>query len=140
MENRDETIIYVDMDHVLCDYAEGFSRQKALFPGLVFPQSQPGMYIGLKPLPGAIDAYHWLIDHPGCPSKVSNFFYKISNCKANHAIRRPFYLGCFEIFGGICHFSGGFKGQTHRGAGLKWGSTHIYAISTMADSSDDTDV
>ncbi|MBM7425002.1 5' nucleotidase, NT5C type [Spongiibacter marinus] len=65
MADRKQTIIYVDMDHVLCDYAEGFSRQKDLFPDLQFPQSEePGMYIGLNPLPGAIESYHWLNDLP----------------------------------------------------------------------------
>lgn len=64
MAHSNEKIIYVDMDHVLCDYKDGFSRQKALFPDLEFPQSQPGMYIGMNPLPGAIEAYQWLNDHP----------------------------------------------------------------------------
>ncbi|MBD2860283.1 hypothetical protein IB286_14900 [Spongiibacter sp. KMU-158] len=64
MAQRDKAIIYVDMDHVLCDYQDGFSRQKAMFPDLEFPQSQPGLYIGLNPLPGAIETYRWLNDHP----------------------------------------------------------------------------
>lgn len=64
MSAQKETIIYVDMDHVLCDYENGFIRQKALFPDLAFPQSEPGMYIGLNPLPGAIEAYQWLDEHP----------------------------------------------------------------------------
>lgn len=59
-----KAIIYVDMDHVLCDYEEAWARQKALYPDLEFPQSQPGMYIGMNPLPGAIDTFHWLNDHP----------------------------------------------------------------------------
>jgi len=34
---KDKTIIYVDMDHVLCDYAAGFSAHKAKHPNLKFP-------------------------------------------------------------------------------------------------------
>lgn len=64
MTKGSKAIIYVDMDHVLCDYEEAWARQKALFPDLEFPQSQPGMYIGMNPLPGAIDTYHWLNNHP----------------------------------------------------------------------------
>ncbi|WP_233208704.1 5' nucleotidase, NT5C type [Zhongshania marina] len=64
MSYRNEAVIYVDMDHVLCDYEEAWTRQKNLFPDLEFPQSQPGMYIGMNPLPGAIEAYRWLDDHP----------------------------------------------------------------------------
>jgi len=56
------TTIYVDMDHVLCGYDEGFLRQQALHPDLQYPQSQPEMYIGLLPLPDALDTYRWLHD------------------------------------------------------------------------------
>ncbi|WP_232787720.1 5' nucleotidase, NT5C type [Spongiibacter nanhainus] len=52
------------MDHVLCDYKTGFARHKARFPDLAFPQSEPGLYVDLDPLPGAIDSYRWLHNHP----------------------------------------------------------------------------
>lgn len=57
-------IIYVDMDQVLCDYAAGFQRHKELYPHLPYPQSEPGLYESLEPLPGAIEAYRWLSSHP----------------------------------------------------------------------------
>lgn len=52
------------MDHVLCDYDEGFEAHQAKYPDLEFPQSEPGMYVNLEPLPGAIDAYQWLDSLP----------------------------------------------------------------------------
>ncbi len=64
MNANTKTIIYVDMDHVLCDYAEGFARHKRLYPELPYPQSQPGLYAGLKPLKEAVETYCWLNDHP----------------------------------------------------------------------------
>lgn len=57
-------IIYVDMDHVLCDYASGSERHKAKYPELQYPQSQPGLYESLLPIPGAIDTYLWLHSSP----------------------------------------------------------------------------
>ncbi|MCP5016337.1 MAG: hypothetical protein GY938_13855 [Ketobacter sp.] len=48
------------MDHVLCDYETGFKRHQAKYPDLSFPQSQPGLYIGLEPIEGAIKAFSWL--------------------------------------------------------------------------------
>ncbi len=57
---KSKTIIYVDMDFTLCDYAEGFTRHQLLYPDLEYPQSQPGLYRNLNPMPGAIDAYRWL--------------------------------------------------------------------------------
>mgnify|MGYP000185639297 FL=1 len=60
----DKTIIYVDMDHVLCDYEAGFAKHQARYPAETYPQSQPGLYIGLAPMPGAIETYLWLHEHP----------------------------------------------------------------------------
>ncbi len=59
-----KAIVYVDMDHVLCDYATGFARHKAEYPNLAFPQSVPGLYESLGPMPDAIDSYMWLHEHP----------------------------------------------------------------------------
>ncbi len=53
-------IIYVDMDHTLCDYETGFRQHQARFPDLKFPQSQPGLYLSLNPFDGAIETYQWL--------------------------------------------------------------------------------
>lgn len=60
----DKTIIYVDMDRVLCDYDEGYARHKAKFPELKYPQSEPGLYLGLNPMPGAIETYQWMDEQP----------------------------------------------------------------------------
>lgn len=57
-------IIYVDMDFVLCDYAKGYREHQARYPDLKYPQSQPGLYINLEPMPGALEAYRWLDAHP----------------------------------------------------------------------------
>lgn len=59
-----KTIIYVDMDHVLCDYKAGFAQWQAKYPEMKYPQSRPGMYLSLKPMEGAIDTYLWLHNHP----------------------------------------------------------------------------
>jgi len=56
-------IVYVDMDHVLCDYKKGFRIWQEKFPHLEFPQSEPGMYLALELMPGAISAYGWLEQH-----------------------------------------------------------------------------
>jgi 5'(3')-deoxyribonucleotidase len=58
-----KAIVYVDMDHVLCDYATGFARHKAEYPNLAFPQSVPGLYESLDPMPDAIESYMWLHEH-----------------------------------------------------------------------------
>lgn len=52
------------MDFTLCDYAEGFKRHKALHPNQQYPQSQPGLYAGLKPMPNAIETYRWMAQQP----------------------------------------------------------------------------
>lgn len=53
-------IIYIDMDKTLCDYRAGFSTHKEKHPKEVFPQSIPGLYLSLPPLPDAIETYQWL--------------------------------------------------------------------------------
>lgn len=64
MHTDKKKIIYVDMDFVLCDYASGFAEHQQRFPELRFPQSQPGLYLNLKPIQGAIDVYCWLTQQP----------------------------------------------------------------------------
>lgn len=59
-----KTIIYIDMDHVLCDYRKGYLKHQKLYPELEYPQSQPGLYINLDPITGAIETYQWLDEHP----------------------------------------------------------------------------
>ncbi len=64
MAETTKKIVYVDMDHVLCDYAAGFKAHQEKYPHLKYPQSEPGLYISLDPLPGAIEIYQWLDQHP----------------------------------------------------------------------------
>ncbi|MFE8070131.1 hypothetical protein QQM79_03650 [Marinobacteraceae bacterium S3BR75-40.1] len=56
----EKTVIYIDMDHTLCDYAAGFKEYQRRFPELQFPQSVEGFYLNLKPLEGAVETFHWL--------------------------------------------------------------------------------
>jgi 5'-nucleotidase len=60
MEMIDKKVVYVDMDFVLCDYDKGFRLHKGKYPDIKYPQSQPGLYVNLAPIDGAIEAYHWL--------------------------------------------------------------------------------
>lgn len=52
------------MDFTLCDYEEGFRRHKEKYPDLKYPQSQPGMYAALNPMPGAVESFKWLMAQP----------------------------------------------------------------------------
>lgn len=62
--------VYVDMDDTLCDYTSGFERHKKKYPQHEFPQSEPGLYISLDPLPGAIEAYRWLEQNPSLDTYI----------------------------------------------------------------------
>ncbi|MEY8215482.1 MAG: hypothetical protein RPR97_13495 [Colwellia sp.] len=53
-------IVYIDMDCTLCDYKAGFMKHAAKYQDLKYPQSQPGLYENLKPMPNAIDIFQWL--------------------------------------------------------------------------------
>lgn len=57
-------IVYVDMDHVLCDYQSAYDQALAEHPEIEYPQSVEGFFSNLKPIPGAIEAYAWLTAHP----------------------------------------------------------------------------
>ena len=56
-------IIHVDMDDVLCDYKAAFINDYRKNPGIKYPQSIQGFYIGLEPLPGAIEGIKFLEEH-----------------------------------------------------------------------------
>lgn len=55
-------IIYVDMDHTLCDFSASYLKYKEEFPQVEYPHSIPGFFSGLAPLPNAIKVYQWLDD------------------------------------------------------------------------------
>ncbi|WP_372759657.1 hypothetical protein [Litorivivens sp.] len=61
MEHR---IVYIDMDGVLCDYASAAREAIESRPDITYPQSIPGIFEGLAPIEGAIEAYHWFQNHP----------------------------------------------------------------------------
>ena len=48
-------IIHIDQDDVLCDYMGAFISDIKENPLIRYPQSIPGFYLKLEPLPGAID-------------------------------------------------------------------------------------
>ncbi|MDQ2077499.1 hypothetical protein [Marinimicrobium sp. ABcell2] len=64
MRFKDKKIVYIDMDHVLCDYDAGFKAHQSKYPDLAFPQSKPGLYQSLRPMQGAIEAFKWLCAQP----------------------------------------------------------------------------
>ena len=49
-----QPIVYVDMDGVLCDYAKAYNDSRRSNPDLIYPQSKPGFFLELEPLPGAV--------------------------------------------------------------------------------------
>lgn len=55
-----KTIIYIDMDNTLCDFTSAFLATKRDFPEIEYPQSKPGFFKQLEPLPNAIETYRWL--------------------------------------------------------------------------------
>lgn len=52
--------IYIDMDGVLCDYMKMRSKYMKRTPENAFPQASYGFFADMDPMPGAIEAYHWL--------------------------------------------------------------------------------
>lgn len=52
--------LMVDMDGVLCDFEGAYLQMKKERPEVEFPQSIPGIFEGLKPIPGAVDAVNRL--------------------------------------------------------------------------------
>lgn len=56
----DKKIVYVDMDHTLCDFSTSYLKYKKDFPGIEYPHSLPGFFSGLAPMPNAIEVFQWL--------------------------------------------------------------------------------
>ena len=59
-----QKIVYIDMDDTLCDFQSSYKHSRKTNPDIKFPQSIKGFFQNLAPLPGAIDVFHWLNDHP----------------------------------------------------------------------------
>lgn len=56
----DKKIVYVDMDHTLCDFSASYLKYKEDFPQVIYPHSIPGFFLGLNPMPDAIEVFEWL--------------------------------------------------------------------------------
>nr|WP_320118461.1 hypothetical protein [uncultured Marinifilum sp.] len=54
------TIIYIDMDDVLCDFMGAYNEQIQKCPEMKYPQAQIDFFRTLKPIQGAIEAFHKL--------------------------------------------------------------------------------
>lgn len=62
-ENARKTV-YVDMDHVLCDFEALYKRDRERTPSRVYPQSRPGFFLELEPIDSAIAGFNYLKTHP----------------------------------------------------------------------------
>jgi 5'-nucleotidase len=51
------------MDHVLCDFTPKYIEYQKRHPDLAFPYSVPGFFLDLDPIPGAVQAFRWLMEH-----------------------------------------------------------------------------
>lgn len=56
-----KSIVYIDMDDVLCDFTGAYKLSRLQTPGVVFPQSQYGFFTNLVALPNAIESVKTLI-------------------------------------------------------------------------------
>jgi 5'(3')-deoxyribonucleotidase len=64
--------LMIDMDGVLCNFAAAYFRVKHERPEVEYPQSIPGIFEELEPIPGAIDAVNrlrerfdvWIVSAP----------------------------------------------------------------------------
>lgn len=52
--------IYIDMDGVLCDFRSAYFQARQDHQEIEFPQSIPGIFENLEPIPGAIEAVEHL--------------------------------------------------------------------------------
>lgn len=56
--------IFVDLDDTVADFRGSYQRTKQLHPAVEWPQSMPGFFLDLHPLPGAIEGLLWPEKHP----------------------------------------------------------------------------
>lgn len=74
-----ELIVHIDMDGVLCDLVGGYRRAREERPDIRYPQSLPGLFESLAPIPGAIDAVNrlrrefdvWVLTAPSTRNPLS---------------------------------------------------------------------
>jgi 5'(3')-deoxyribonucleotidase len=58
-----KSIVYVDMDNVLCKYAEAHAEALIKDPKVAFPQGKYGFYANLEPVKDSIESYNKLKDY-----------------------------------------------------------------------------
>ena len=58
--NRKSLRVYIDMDGVLCDIKAAYLEVWERDPQIEFPQSIPGIFLGLRPIPGALEVVNRL--------------------------------------------------------------------------------
>jgi 5'(3')-deoxyribonucleotidase len=63
MRDKSKKLIYVDMDGVLADFIKDFDKQRAENPEQLYPQSQYGFFMNLKPMKDAIESFKMLENH-----------------------------------------------------------------------------
>lgn len=56
--------IFVDMDDTICAYSEAHAQALNKCPDILFPQSQDGFFLSLKPIKGALEVLHWMESVP----------------------------------------------------------------------------
>ena len=59
-----KTVIYIDMDDVLCDYTKAYNFSITTNPSQQFPQSELGFFTHLKPIKDAINSVNFLLQQP----------------------------------------------------------------------------
>ncbi|RDL44156.1 hypothetical protein DN730_11020 [Marinomonas piezotolerans] len=57
-----KSIIYIDMDDVLCDFTGAHKKAIKCNPKVLYPQSQYGFFANLEPIPNAIESVIFLIN------------------------------------------------------------------------------
>jgi 5'(3')-deoxyribonucleotidase len=59
-----QKIVYVDMDDVLCDFAQMYNESKERHPEIAYPHSVPETFLNLTPIDGAIEGFRSLSANP----------------------------------------------------------------------------
>ncbi|MBB5187094.1 5'(3')-deoxyribonucleotidase [Zhongshania antarctica] len=62
--SHEPKIVYVDMDDVLCNFAQMYNESKERHPEIEYPHSVPETFLNLAPMDGAIEGFHTLSANP----------------------------------------------------------------------------
>ena len=63
MKLNKKSIIYIDMDDVMCNYTDMHSISIKKNPAIKYPQSEVGFFENLKPIKNSIKAVNFLFNH-----------------------------------------------------------------------------